>query len=64
MTDRILSFAEQLATGMVPAETVGPGTATAIATGAVVPRGADAVVMVEYTDAEASRLVVRSIIPL
>ena len=43
---------EVLATGMVPAETVLPGTATAIATGAVVPRGADAVVMVEYTDME------------
>jgi putative molybdopterin biosynthesis protein len=51
--------AEQLATGMAPAKTVEHGTATAIATGAVVPRGADAVVMVEYTDAEADRLVVR-----
>src|SRR5262249_46850056 len=41
---------EQLATGMVPRAIVAPGTATTIATGAVVPRGADAVVMVEYTD--------------
>src|SRR5262245_61672438 len=35
---------EILATGIVPAEAVRPDTATAIATGAVVPRGADAVV--------------------
>src|SRR5262249_7269289 len=32
---------------------------TPIATGAVVPRGADAVVMIEYTDMEGDRLVVR-----
>jgi len=37
-------------TGVVPAVEVAPGTAVAIATGAVVPRGADAVVMVEDTD--------------
>jgi molybdopterin molybdotransferase len=33
----------------MPAETVGPGQATRIMTGAPMPRGADAVVMVEYT---------------
>jgi putative molybdopterin biosynthesis protein len=42
---------EILATGITPRQTVLPGFATAIATGAVVPRGADAVVMIEYTDA-------------
>src|SRR5262249_12908109 len=41
---------EQIATGIVPSETVRPGSASAIATGAVVPRGADAVVMIENTD--------------
>lgn len=41
---------ETLLPGMVPQITVQPGTATPIATGAMVPRGADAVVMVEYTD--------------
>lgn len=41
---------EVLATGVPPAEEVNPGTATVIATGAVLPRGADAVVMVELTD--------------
>jgi putative molybdopterin biosynthesis protein len=42
--------AEVLPTGVEPRESVLPGTATTIATGAVVPRGADAIVMVEYTD--------------
>jgi molybdopterin molybdotransferase/putative molybdopterin biosynthesis protein len=51
--------AEVLATGRAPTQTVRPGTATAIATGAVVPRGADAVVMIEHTDVAGGRLVVR-----
>jgi putative molybdopterin biosynthesis protein len=41
---------EVLATGVVPRASVSPGHATTIATGAMVPRGADAVVMVEHTD--------------
>jgi putative molybdopterin biosynthesis protein len=41
--------AENLATGVVPTITVEAGTATPIATGGVLPRGADAVVMVEHT---------------
>ena len=40
--------AEEVATGVVPRRAVGPGTATPIATGAMLPRGADAVVMVEH----------------
>jgi putative molybdopterin biosynthesis protein len=51
--------AEVLATGAEPRQSVAPGTATAIATGAVIPRGADAVVMIEDTDAAAGRLTVR-----
>ncbi len=51
--------AEVLATGKLPVQPVLPGTATAIATGAVVPRGADAVVMIEYTDAAGATLQVR-----
>jgi putative molybdopterin biosynthesis protein len=39
-----------LACGTPPKLTVAPGTATAIATGGMVPRGADAVVMIEWTD--------------
>src|SRR5262249_21722571 len=50
---------EVLATGMEPWETVRDRTATAIATGAVLPRGADAVVMIEYTDVSGGRLLVR-----
>ena len=42
--------AEILTPGTVPAIPVLPGTATLIATGGMVPRGADAVIMVEHTD--------------
>jgi putative molybdopterin biosynthesis protein len=42
---------EILTPGIRPACTVLPGTATVIATGGMIPRGADAVVMVEHTDA-------------
>ncbi len=57
---RVLRLNEEvLATGVEPRQAVEPGTATLIATGAVVPRGADAVVMIEYTDADDGRLVVR-----
>ena len=41
---------EVLTPGTVPAEVVSPRRATVIATGAMLPRGADAVVMVEHTD--------------
>ena len=39
---------DEVITGRVPATTLQPGRAIAIATGAVAPRGADAVVMVEH----------------
>jgi putative molybdopterin biosynthesis protein len=41
---------EVIACGVAPALEVAPGTTTAIATGGVIPRGADAVVMIEYTE--------------
>ena len=41
---------EVIACGIAPAVEVTPGTATAIATGGVIPRGADAVVMIEHTE--------------
>ena len=47
---RLLLNGEVLACGTPPKLTVAPGTATAIATGGMVPRGADAVVMIEWTD--------------
>ena len=42
--------AEVIACGDVPTGGVGGGTATAIATGGMIPRGADAVVMIEHTE--------------
>jgi putative molybdopterin biosynthesis protein len=42
--------AEVIACGHPPELTVAPGTATTIATGGVIPRGADAVVMIEHTE--------------
>ena len=42
--------AEVIACGHAPVLEVKPGTATTIATGGVIPRGADAVVMVEQTE--------------
>jgi putative molybdopterin biosynthesis protein len=43
---------EVVACGVAPTLAVAPGTATAIATGGPIPRGADAVLMVEHTDPE------------
>jgi len=54
--------AEVIACGNPPALAVAPGTATAIATGGVIPRGADAVVMIEQTelmDADPPRIELR-----
>jgi len=42
--------AEVIACGYAPSIMVTPRTCTAIATGGVIPRGADAVVMIEHTD--------------
>lgn len=57
---------EGLATGVVPRLAVGPGTATPIATGGMLPRGADAVAMVEITalrDAGVSVIVRKPVAP-
>ncbi|HVT54471.1 MAG TPA: molybdopterin biosynthesis protein [Xanthobacteraceae bacterium] len=47
---RFLLNNEVLACGITPKLAVSRGTATAIATGGVVPRGADAVAMIEWTE--------------
>src|SRR5688572_66336 len=47
---------EEIHTGVVPAVGIQTGEALAIATGGMMPRGADAVVMVEHADARADRL--------
>jgi putative molybdopterin biosynthesis protein len=49
---------EILACGVAPVLAVQPGSATPIATGGVIPRGADAVVMVEQTEFDAEALTV------
>jgi putative molybdopterin biosynthesis protein len=55
---------DQLTPGVVPTAAVEPGTATAIATGGMLPRGATAVVMVEFTDVKDGSLVVsRPVVP-
>jgi putative molybdopterin biosynthesis protein len=51
---------EVIACGVSPGLSVAPGTATPIATGGPLPRGADSVVMIEHTEAtDDGRLLVR-----
>ena len=47
---------ETIHTGVVPKSVVRPGTAVSIATGGMVPRGADAVVMVEHAEVRGREL--------
>ncbi len=47
---------EEIHTGIVPATAIHAGKAVLIATGGMMPRGADAVVMVEYTEARGREL--------
>src|ERR1019366_7997956 len=50
---------ESLAPGVVPRWSIGAGEATTIATGAMLPRGANAVVMVEQTDHDNQTITIR-----
>src|SRR3984885_4723217 len=52
----VLLGEEEIHTGIVPTTVIHPGTAVLIATGGMVPRGADAVVMVEYTEVQGCEL--------
>src|SRR5579863_5543540 len=52
----VLLSEEEIHTGIVPATVIHPGMAVSIATGGMVPRGADAVVMVEYAEARGREL--------
>src|SRR5690349_14105948 len=54
---RLMLNDEVIACGVVPARPVLSGTATPIATGGPVPRGADAVVMVEHTQPSGTRTI-------
>jgi len=47
---------EEIHTGVVPATVIEPGKGVLIATGGMVPRGADAVVMVEHAETRGSEL--------
>lgn len=49
----------EIAAGSVPQGDIGQGRGVAIATGGMIPRGADAVVMVEHTDVTHGTLLVR-----
>ena len=56
---RLTLAAETIPTGVAPSGEVAAGGAITIATGGMLPRGADAVVPVEVTDAESGVLMVR-----
>jgi putative molybdopterin biosynthesis protein len=54
---RIIALAtEHIHTGIVPTTVLHPGKAVGIATGGMLPRGADAVVMIEHAEARGSEL--------
>lgn len=55
---RLRRLAEAVVMGAAPRSSVGPGEAMAIPTGGVVPRGADAVVMVEHTSLDGEEVIV------
>ncbi len=56
---RLRLGSETIATSVEPKEEVRAGTATTIATGGMLPRGADAVVPIEHTDVVDGHLLVR-----
>jgi len=52
----VLLVDEEIHTGIVPTTVLHPGKAVLIATGGMAPRGADAVVMVEYAESRGAEL--------
>jgi molybdenum cofactor synthesis domain-containing protein len=54
---RLALNGEVIACGVAPSLAVLPGTATSIATGGPVPRGADAIVMIEHTNPAGDRAI-------
>jgi putative molybdopterin biosynthesis protein len=52
----VLLGEEEIHTGIIPATVIHPGTALSIATGGMIPRGADAVLMVEHAEVLGSEL--------
>lgn len=57
---RTLQCVERVFTGQVPAKALGPGECTEIATGAMMPAGADAVMIVEDTSKDDERVSLRA----
>ncbi|HUL72656.1 MAG TPA: gephyrin-like molybdotransferase Glp [Vicinamibacterales bacterium] len=57
---RTLACVDQVFSGHVPSRGIGPGECSEIATGAPMPDGADAVVMVEDTSRDGARVSVRA----
>ena len=57
---RLRLNSESIPPGVEPRVEVVDGTATAIATGAMIPRGADAIMPVEMTDVEGGELILRA----
>src|SRR4051794_27592510 len=56
---RVVLAGETISTGVAPTATIAAGQAIPIATGGMLPRGADAVVMVEHTDVVGIELLIR-----
>lgn len=61
---RLLDIVGTVAAGPAPDVRVGPGQAVRIMTGAVIPAGADAIVMVELTAVDGDRVTVREAVPV
>ncbi|MDG2114404.1 MAG: molybdopterin molybdenumtransferase MoeA, partial [Actinomycetota bacterium] len=59
-----LEIVETIAAGHAPERVVGQGQASRIMTGAIIPEGADAVVMVERTSAEGDQVTVEITVPV
>ncbi|HEY4361193.1 MAG TPA: molybdopterin biosynthesis protein [Bryobacteraceae bacterium] len=61
---RVQLVDEEIHTGVIPSTAIASGKAALIATGGMVPRGADAVVMVEYAEAQGHELrIARAVSP-
>ncbi len=52
-------LAESIATAVVPMTEVSSGSAMSVSTGGMIPRGADAIVMIEHTDTVDGNLMIR-----
>lgn len=56
--NQVLKVSQRIAAGQVPTEALEPGSVARIFTGAMLPEGADAIVMQEHTQAEADEQII------